>query len=93
MHFLTLFVDWLFAASARASLLTAVVSIIQSLLRYRVPARWRYAMWIPVRVVLLVPGFPESKWSVHSIIRLLQAPLAPLPGPPLTEVAHRRAGR
>jgi beta-lactamase regulating signal transducer with metallopeptidase domain len=76
MHFLTLFVDWLFAASARASLLTAAVFIIQSLLRYRVPARWRYAMWIPVLVVLLVPSFPESKWSVHSIVRLLQAPLA-----------------
>jgi beta-lactamase regulating signal transducer with metallopeptidase domain len=76
MHFLTLFVDWLLAASARASLLTAVVFIIQSLVRYRVPARWRYAMWIPVLVVLLVPSFPESKWSVHSIIRLLQAPLA-----------------
>jgi len=76
MHFLTLFVDWLFAASARASLLTAAVFIIQSLLRYRVPARWRYAMWIPVLVVLLVPSFPESKWSVHSIVRLLQSPLA-----------------
>ena len=76
MHFLTLFVDWLFAASARASLLTAAVFIIQSLLRYRVPARWRYAMWIPVLVVLLVPSFPESKRSVHSIVRLLQAPLA-----------------
>ena len=39
MVFLTLFVDWLFAASARASLLTAAVFIIQSLLRYRVPVR------------------------------------------------------
>ena len=58
MHFLTLFVDWLLAASARASLLTAAVFIIQSLLQYRVPARWRYAMWIPVLVVLLVPSFP-----------------------------------
>jgi bla regulator protein BlaR1 len=60
MHFLTLFVAWLFAASARASLMTAAVFIIQSPLRYRVPARWRYAMWIPVLVVLLVPSFPES---------------------------------
>ncbi len=75
MHFLTLFVDWLLAASARASLLTAAVFIIQFLLQYRVPARWRYAMWIPVLVVLLAPSFPESEWSVHSIIRLLQAPL------------------
>ena len=76
MHFLTLFVDWLLAASARASLLTAAVFIIQSLLRYCVPARWRYAMWIPVLMVLLVPSFPESNWSVHSIVRLLQSPLS-----------------
>jgi len=76
MNFLTLFVDWLLAASARASLLTAAVLIIQFLLQYRVPARWRYAMWIPVFVVLLAPSFPESHWSVHSIIRSLQAPLA-----------------
>jgi beta-lactamase regulating signal transducer with metallopeptidase domain len=27
-------------------------------------------------VVLLVPSFPESQWSVHSIVRLLQSPLA-----------------
>jgi bla regulator protein BlaR1 len=74
MHFVTLFVDWLLSTSVRASLLTVAVFLIQSILQHSVPARWRYAMWIPVLVVLLVPGFPESQWSVHSIIRLVQAP-------------------
>lgn len=70
--------DWLLAASARASLLSVVVLGLQVLLRPRVPARWRYALWLPVLLVLLTPAFPESPWSVGSIVRTAPAPL-PLP--------------
>jgi beta-lactamase regulating signal transducer with metallopeptidase domain len=78
MQSLTLLFDWLLAASARASLLAVVVLIVQALLRHRAPARWRYALWLPVLIVLLMPGFPESQWSVGSIMS--QSP-APLPVP------------
>jgi bla regulator protein blaR1 len=76
MHSLTLLFEWLLAASARASLLTVMVLIVQALLGHRVPARWRYALWLPVLIVLIMPGFPESQWSVGSIIRTSPAPLA-----------------
>jgi beta-lactamase regulating signal transducer with metallopeptidase domain len=78
MHALTLLFDWLLAASARASLLSVVVLGLQVLLRHRVPARWRYALWLPVLLVLLTPAFPESQWSVGSIVRTAPAPL-PVP--------------
>jgi beta-lactamase regulating signal transducer with metallopeptidase domain len=78
MHALTLLFDWLLAASARASLLTVVVLIVQVLLGHRAPARWRYALWLPVLIVLLMPGFPESQWSVGSIMSKSPAPL-PVP--------------
>lgn len=70
--------DWLLAASARASLLSVVVLGVQVLLRHRVPARWHYALWLPVLLVLLTPAFPESQWSVGSIVRTEPAPL-PVP--------------
>jgi beta-lactamase regulating signal transducer with metallopeptidase domain len=70
--------DWLLTASARASLLSFAVLGLQLLLRHRVPARWRYALWLPVLVVLLMPAFPESQWSVGSIFRTAASP-SPVP--------------
>ena len=48
MNALELFFDWLLAASFRASMLSGVVLIIRTMLRHRIPARWRYALWLPV---------------------------------------------
>jgi len=70
--------EWLLTASARASLLSVMVLGLQVLLRHRVPARWRYALWLPVLAVLLTPAFPESQWSVGSIVRTEPAPM-PVP--------------
>ncbi len=70
--------EWLLTASARASLLCVVVPGLQVLMSHRVPARWRYALWLPVLLVLLTPVFPESDWGVGSIVRTAPAPL-PVP--------------
>src|SRR5688572_1857361 len=74
MDTLRLLFDWVLAASARASLLTVVVLIAGAVLLHRVPARWRYALWLPVLIVLLMPAFPESSWSVTSITHMVPAP-------------------
>jgi beta-lactamase regulating signal transducer with metallopeptidase domain len=80
--------DWLLAASLRASLLTAVVLLAQILLRRQLPASWRHALWLPVLVVLLMPTFPESRWSVGSLLQPTPAPLAaPAPAIALTSPA------
>jgi len=76
MNTLAQIFDWLLAASARASLLTVVVLIARLWLPHRVPARWRYALWLPVLIVLLMPAFPESAWSAGSIIHSAPASLA-----------------
>ena len=74
MHSPTPLFDWVLATSTRASLLTVAVLIVQFILRKRVPARWRYALWMPVLAVLLTPAFPESPWSVESIIHSSPTP-------------------
>ncbi len=75
MGTLTLLFDWVLTTSARAALLTMVVLMARAVLRHRVPARWRHALWLPVLIVLLVPVFPESSLSVSSITRMAPAPL------------------
>jgi beta-lactamase regulating signal transducer with metallopeptidase domain len=68
--------DWLLTSSLRASLLTPVVLLAQCLLRKRLPPSWRHALWLPVLVVLLTPTFPESRWSIGSLLQLTRPPLA-----------------
>lgn len=59
--------DWLLVVSLRASLLTAVVFLLQAVLRRHLTARMRHALWLPVLVVLLMPVFPQSRWSVETV--------------------------
>lgn len=68
MHTLELVFTWVLAASLRASLLAIVILALQSLLRARLAAPWRYGLWLPVLLVLLLPRLPESRWSVASLM-------------------------
>ena len=61
MNTLTTFFDWLLAASLRASVLTLGLCLIQIVLQKHLSPRWRYALWLPVLVVLLMPVQPESR--------------------------------
>jgi beta-lactamase regulating signal transducer with metallopeptidase domain len=87
MNSLTAFFDWLLTASLRASLLTLAVGMVQFILCKHLSPRWRYALWLPVLVVLLMPVLPESRWSLESvmtekpqIVEIAPAPLTtPLP--------------
>ncbi len=66
MNMLTSLFDWLLAASLRASALTLVVLVVQLLLQRHLAPRWRYALWLPVLLVLLMPVHPESRWSFET---------------------------
>ncbi len=59
--------NWTLDVSLRASLLAGTVLLIQTALRGRISARWRYALWLPVLFVLVVPVLPESRWSVENV--------------------------
>ncbi|MCX6839637.1 MAG: hypothetical protein NTX35_17775 [Verrucomicrobia bacterium] len=73
--------DWLIAADLRALLLTLVVFLLQAALRRYLTARMRYALWLPVLIVLLMPVFPQSRWSVENVLtkppQPVQTTLAP----------------
>ncbi len=66
MNTLTSLFDWLLAASLRASVLTLAVLAVQFLLQRHLSPRWRYALWLPVLAVLLMPVHPESRWSFET---------------------------
>lgn len=72
MNSLTAFFDWLLTASFRASVLTLVVLGAQLSFRKQLGARARYALWLPVLVVLLTPVLPQSRWSLENLF--LKAP-------------------
>ncbi|WP_184343600.1 M56 family metallopeptidase [Prosthecobacter vanneervenii] len=66
--------DWLLATSFRASILTLVVLLAQAVLRRQLTARMRHALWLPVLVVLLMPVFPQSRWSIEYVFQKAPTP-------------------
>lgn len=81
MNSLTAFFDWLLAASLRASLLALVVLLLQAALRRHLTPRMRYALWLPVLTVLLMPVFPQSRWSVETVFAKPPQPVQITPAP------------
>jgi beta-lactamase regulating signal transducer with metallopeptidase domain len=79
--------EWLLQASLRASFLTVAVLLIQRALWRHLSARWQYALWLPVLIVLLMPALVESRWSAESLLVvaeprrqvLAEVPVGPAP--------------
>lgn len=78
MNTLTLLFDWLLAASLRASVLTLAVLALQLVLHRHLSPRWRYALWLPVLLVLLMPVRPESRWSFENAFLSALQPETPV---------------
>ena len=79
MNTLDLVFDWLLQVSFRASALTLCVLLVQSMLQQHLSPRWRYALWLPVLIVLLMPVLPESRWSADSVFTFHVPTIDPLP--------------
>jgi beta-lactamase regulating signal transducer with metallopeptidase domain len=54
MNTLDVLFSWFTVATVRGTLLALGVLALQAVLRGRMPARWRYALWLPVVFVLAV---------------------------------------
>ncbi len=80
MNTLTHLFDWLLAASLRASLLTLAALLLQAALHRHLGARMRYALWLPVLIVLLMPVRPESQWSIEHVFQT-PPPAQTIPAP------------
>lgn len=67
-------------ASVAASILALIVLLIQFTLRSRLSPAWRFALWLPVLLRLLMPYVPESPTSVFNLPQWArgQTPTSPL---------------
>ncbi len=72
---------WTLDVSLRASLLAGAVLCLQAALRGHISARWRYAMWLPVLLVLVLPVLPQSRWSVENLFLKKAAPPVAMASP------------
>jgi beta-lactamase regulating signal transducer with metallopeptidase domain len=94
MHSLHIGFAWLIASSLRASLLAVAILCLQAALRPWLPARCRYALWLPLLLVLVAPILPATRCSIENlftrppVVTTAQTasitPLTPTPQLPLT---------
>lgn len=56
--------EWVLAATLRASALAVVILGIQFMLRRRLPAPWRHALWLPMLLVLILPMLPKMPFGI-----------------------------
>jgi beta-lactamase regulating signal transducer with metallopeptidase domain len=56
----------LLGASVKGSALIVLVVLIQWIGRGKIPAGWRYALWLVVIARLLLPVAPESRFSLFA---------------------------
>lgn len=91
MNPLDLMFDWLLAATLRASVLAVIILGIQLVLRRWLPAPWRYALWLPMLLVMVLPVLPEVPfgWSSKSSV---EAPVSAMPSPVAADAVIPDAG-
>ncbi|MGG4397852.1 M56 family metallopeptidase [Paenibacillus thiaminolyticus] len=59
---------WVIRGSLMAGILVVLVLSLQFLLRKRLEARWKYWLWLPVAIRLLLPWAPESSLSLYNVL-------------------------
>lgn len=84
-------------ASWQASVLAALILVIQFSIGLRLSAGWRNALWLVVFARLLMPGLPQARFSAYNwvpnrtpheiaaISRTIAPAAAPIPSKPVVE--------
>lgn len=67
---LLLFFGWVIRGSFMAGIMIVLVLMLQFLLKNKIEARWRYWLWFPVVIRLLLPWAPESSLSLYNVLSL-----------------------
>ncbi|WP_430536187.1 M56 family metallopeptidase [Listeria rocourtiae] len=66
--------DWVIETSILASVLVVFILCIRFLLKNWLTPQWKYVLWLILVVRLVLPWFPESSFSIYSILPANQAP-------------------
>jgi len=61
---------WVLHGSFMAGILIVLVLILQFLFKNKLEVRWKYLLWLPVAIRLLLPWAPESSLSLYNIFSL-----------------------
>ena len=61
---------WVLHGSFMASILIVLVLILQFLFKNKLEVRWKYLLWVPVAIRLLLPWAPESSLSLYNVFSL-----------------------
>ncbi|WP_339264888.1 M56 family metallopeptidase [Paenibacillus sp. FSL R5-0470] len=64
------FFGWVIQGSFMAGILVMLILILQFLFQNKLEARWKYLLWIPVAIRLLLPWAPESSLSLYNVLSL-----------------------
>ncbi|WP_051614080.1 M56 family metallopeptidase [Paenibacillus sp. UNC217MF] len=64
------FFGWLIRGSFMAGILVLLILTLQFLLKNKLEARWKYLIWLPVAIRLLLPWAPESSLSLYNVFSL-----------------------
>lgn len=83
MNVLESLFDWLLATTLRASALAVVIMSLQLLVRRWLPPQWRYALWMPLVLVLALPVLPTVPFGILP----REAAVMEANVPPIAEVA------
>lgn len=67
---LALGLRWIFFASLKASILAGIILLLQWLLRRKLPANLRYALWLLFMARLVIPFSLESRISLFNLLPL-----------------------
>lgn len=67
---LLLLFGWVIRGSFMAGIMIVLVLMLQFLLKNKIEARWRYWLWFPVAIRLLLPWAPESSLSLYNVLSL-----------------------
>lgn len=68
LNILVSFADWLLKTSLKASILIALILIIQLLVRRKISAQWHYGIWFLLIVRLILPFDIESRFSLFNLV-------------------------
>ncbi|MBN2088516.1 WG repeat-containing protein [candidate division KSB1 bacterium] len=68
LNFIVSLAEWLFKTSLKATVLIALILIVQLLFRRKMSARWQYALWLLLIIRLILPFEIESRISLFNLV-------------------------